>query len=323
MANTARLQIPELAASENVANGPTRINEGWNKIDNTDFGYEDFLQAGIINSTDWEFTANINSGTGALGSTANTGGTAWLLDYVLLNGALMRSVTTPATLSGLTTVAKPESGAYMSIAFAITATKWNAAATVAAYSGVQKATEAEAINAPAAVASESTRIKDVIVKNTAGVYSIVHQIDRRPWAKGAYARIIRTSGSYSIGVSAGALIDSANLALRVECTGRPIRLVLRGVASYGATPGVAGFGFRMGGSALEGTGYGLTAFSGVASGIFPVAAIYDAIPSAGSHLFQPSWENSAGTLSLTTTEATPVLFTVEELRSKSANNGTS
>ncbi len=178
MTNTARLQIPELSASENVANGPTRINEGWTKIDNTDLGYEDFLQAGVVRSTDWSFTANIVGGTGTLGSTASVGGIAWLSDPVL-SGGLMRTVTIPATLSGLVPPSKPATGKFMTIGFELTPATWNGSAEVSLVSGIEKSTEAEAKAAPPPVTSGKIRIRDVVVHNTSGTYSIVVQYDRR------------------------------------------------------------------------------------------------------------------------------------------------
>jgi hypothetical protein len=186
MTNTARLAIPELAASELVSEGPTKINSALTTIDNINRGDHDFLQAGCVVSTDWSLTGNINSSTGALGSTGNTGGTAWLPDPVI-SGALMRSVTTPATLSGIAPSLLPASTKFVSVAYELTPSTWGAKATVTAHSGVEKATEAEAIAAPPGTTAGKLQVRRVIVKNTAGVYSIVAQWDVRPWATGGNA----------------------------------------------------------------------------------------------------------------------------------------
>lgn len=156
-------------------------------LDNLNEGQQDFLQAGVVESTDWSFTATINSSTGALGSEAATGGKAWLPDPVI-SGALMRSVTSTATLSGLTPSTLPTTGKYMTIGIELTASTWGEKATVSVKSGTEKSTEAEAEAASPAVTSGKIRVRDVIVKNTSGVYSIVKQIDRRLWATGGEAK---------------------------------------------------------------------------------------------------------------------------------------
>lgn len=148
-----------------------------------------WLQAGVVESSDWSFTANINSGTGALGSTGNTGGKAFLPDPVVSND-LMPSITSSATLSGIAPSLLPASGKYVSCAFELTPSTWAAAATVSAHSGVEKATEAEAIAAPPATTAGKIQVRRVIIHNTAGVYSITAQEDVRPWATGADWRAV-------------------------------------------------------------------------------------------------------------------------------------
>lgn len=156
-------------------------------LDNINEGHQDFLQAGVVEASDWNFTAAINSFTGVLASEASTGGKAWLPDPVI-SGALMRSVTTSAALSGLTPSTLPTTGKYMTIGFELAASTWGEKATVSVKSGIEKGTEAEAEAASPAISSGKIRVRDVIVKNTSGVYSIVKQIDRRLWATGGEAK---------------------------------------------------------------------------------------------------------------------------------------
>lgn len=191
----------------------------WNAVGNQ--GYQDLLQAGVIASTDWSFTANINSGTGALGSTGTTGGTAWLPDPVI-SGALMRSVTTPATLSGLAPT-PPLTTKYVSVGFELAPSIWGGAATVSVKTGIEKNTEAEAIAAPAATTAGKIKIRDVVIKNTAGVYSIAAPRDRRPWARGFLAS--RALASSFEATTATAVPE---LTIRAECTGVPIQATIAG-----------------------------------------------------------------------------------------------
>ncbi len=154
------------------------------KLDTLNEGQQDFLQAGVVKSTDWSFTATINSGTGAIGSSSEVAeSVAWLPDPVV-SGALMRSVTAKAALSGIAPSLLPASGKYVSCAFELTPSTWGAKATVTAHSGVEKNTEAEAIAAPPATTAGKIQVRRVIIKNTAGVYSIVAQEDVRLWATG-------------------------------------------------------------------------------------------------------------------------------------------
>lgn len=140
----------------------------------------DQFQPGVVTANDWSMTASIVGGTGVLGSAGNTGGTAW----IKVASALLRTSTVSATLSGIAPPSLPVSGKFMSIGLQLTPGVFGGAATVSAVSGVEKATEAEALAAPANEVAGKLRIRDVIVKNTAGVFSIAAQRDRRPWARG-------------------------------------------------------------------------------------------------------------------------------------------
>jgi hypothetical protein len=186
-------------------------------IDNINHGHQDFLQAGVVESADWTFTANIVSGTGELGSTGTTGGKAWLPDPVL-SGALMRTVTALAKLEKLKPGSLPSSGKYMSVAFEIAPAAedgWDNAVTVTAHSGVEKSTEAEAIAAPPATTAGKIKICDVVIRNAAGVYSIGAQRDRRPWAKGAWARV-KPSGL----TKSTSFTEISSTAVRMELSGK-------------------------------------------------------------------------------------------------------
>jgi microcystin-dependent protein len=154
-------------------------------LDEVNEGQADWLQAGVVAATDWSLTGNINSGTGALGSTGNTGNTAWLPDPVV-SGALMRSVTTPATLSGIAPSLLPSTTKYVSCAYELTPSTWGAKATVTAHSGEEKATQAEAEAAPPATTAGKIQVRRVVIKNTTGVYSIVAQEDVRRSSEAIY-----------------------------------------------------------------------------------------------------------------------------------------
>jgi hypothetical protein len=322
MTSTARLQIPELAGSENVANGPTRINEGWSKVDNTNLGHQDFLQAGVIASTDWSFTANINSGTGALGSTGTTGGTAWLPDPVV-SGALMRSVTTPATLSGLAPTTKPASGKYMTIGYELAPASWGTAATVSVVSGTEVVTEAEALESSPAITAGRIRLRDVVVHNSSGTYSIVHERDRRPWARGFYYTSLLSPNKETTG-GALAVISASELGFRAECRSGLVRI--RGWGSFRCSSAEVEceLGIFLDGSALNYGAIYEPRFSSAHRAFTMLADLPLSV--TGSRLLQLAWRVSGGaTLTALgeTGSSAGVFFSVEEIMRQNTNNGTS
>jgi len=301
-------------------------------MDGMNEGHQDFLQAGVVRSTDWAFAATINSGTGALGSEGVTGGVAWLPDPVV-SGALMRTVATPARLENLTTGGLPTSGKYTAISYALEATKWGAAPNKGVVPGVQKNTQAEAEAAFPALGPGVISIRDIVVKNTAGVYSIVFGRDRRPWAGGAH--VLCSSFSESGGRLAGStsyvILEGGNLQRRLECSGMPLRFTYlcnaTELPSEGSAYHVTVFGdgvnLQPNGGVINadrvyGTGpqtYPTTYFVGFA---------WEYTPSAGSHLFSPYHRTTATGINKEggPNAASTCYFSIEEVR-PSAHNGIS
>ncbi len=327
---TDRLSLELLAedGSDPVTVYRQAINSNAAALDVLNLGLQDILQPGVVGENDWAITATIVGGIGTLGTEGFIHGTAWLPDPVI-SGALMRSVRpNHAALSGLVAPALPTSGKYINLGFELAATTWGAPPTVSLVAGAEQTTEAAAIAAPAAESVTTLRIKDVVVKNTAGVYSIVHQRDRRPWANGASATIERTSGNIVVTSGTPILLDATGLALRVECSGLPVRVFLDAAVFVMAEERL-NLGFRMDGVAINGTADGaLRTFNnpnGSAGVNLPVATGYEFTPAAGSHLFQVTGYRPSGSSSSTevlSIAAKPLLFGVKEVR-PSANNGTS
>jgi hypothetical protein len=285
----------------------------------------DTKRAGVLNATDWSFTPTINSGTGALGSTAATGGAAWLPDQ-FGSGVLVRSQTIPAKLENLTG-GLPASGKYMAISYALEATAWNAAASVRVIRGLEKNTQAEA-EAAFPGAEHIVKVCDIVVKNTAGVYSIVFTRDRRPWANGAFSYIKRTAGTVAIPSAefeTAEALDPSRLSTRVECSGLPIRLALDATIVTNSSGGAALLGFWDNGVAVDGTGAsGHAQFLWAGEIWLPFVIEYKFTPTIGSHLFQPMGRHFSGPVAnLVSSNAEPLLFTVEEITRPHANNGNS
>lgn len=167
----------------------------------------DVYQPGVVESSDWVPGAgSINSGTGVLQFTA-FGGAAWLPGPV---SGLVRTFTASSTVAGLKPPVLPGPAGYLCVGVELTAS--GAAAVVNVVSGAEQVSEAAAIAAPPAVSSGKMRVRNVIVLNTGGVYSIAKEIDRRPWALGhilgAPPYISRTT-NWGIQVGESALVFGA------------------------------------------------------------------------------------------------------------------
>lgn len=203
MTSTSRLQIPEVASSENISSGPAKINEGWTAVDNVNQGQQDFLQPGIVGSPSWSFTATINTSTGAISSEASVAeSVAWLPDPVI-SGALMRSSTTAGAITGIGPSKLPVSGKYISAAVEITPGHWGGPATVTVHSSTEeKSTEAEAKEHPPATTSGKLQIRRFIIHYSGTIYSIGFQSqeDLRPWATGSSPVASTTAPTFAPGV---------------------------------------------------------------------------------------------------------------------------
>lgn len=187
----------------------------------------------------------------------------------------------------------------------------------------------------ASVPADSLLLADVHVPAADTTIANTQIRDRRKWARGAYRRLAVTSaggGVYTTTSANYALISSATLAPRIECSGAPLRLTLQGVWSVDTTSPAVAFGFTLDSAGVNGVSavgsswvlnY-LFSQIGADTNAWPIHLQYDVIPSAGSHTIGPVWAVSAGvTLRIRAQPQIPLLFTVEELvRPDAANNAT-
>jgi hypothetical protein len=184
-------------------------------------------------------------------------------------------------------------------------------------------------NTPATT-NNRLRIADVMVYNNSGTYQWgfsgtatqgVNWIDRRPWARRARATLIPTPslGYYEYtGNQAMTAIDVTNLSIRLECSGNfPVRQTLTATVQVGASTDFEP-GFLIDGVSVSPS----TQVEGGGPGIYlPVNVVYEAIPSAGSHLFQAGVLIASYTnpVYLYTAPNTSLIYTVEEVMVGFAN----
>jgi microcystin-dependent protein len=174
---TTNRHLPYPTGKDLIPEGPAEMQAIATALDAENRGEVDFLQAGVVQATDWSFTAKLeNTATCALESTATTGGVAWL---PLTAIGLVRSVTTAAKLKALKPASLPSPSKYMTVGFELTPSTSGAAATVSVVSGAEQTTQALAEAHSPAITAGKARIRDIVILNTAGVYSIASQTERR------------------------------------------------------------------------------------------------------------------------------------------------
>jgi hypothetical protein len=176
----------------------------------------------------------------------------------------------------------------------------------------------------AALPSSAMLLADVLVPATDTTISNSQIRDRRKWARGAYVRITRTSGSMAVTSTTLTPIDSTNLAPRIECSGVPLRLTLRAQLSHQTAgqriflaPSVDLVVPESGTDVIEWRELG-----GVSEGSWQNFE-YEWVPTAGSHILQWLWRTPAGTGNMMSAVGAPCILTVEELvRQNAKNNAT-
>lgn len=173
--HTTNRSFPYPTKNDFVEETPSEVEELAKHLDEENTGDIDFLQTGVVSSSDWEGSWEINAATGAVKRKANMGGTAWL---PLAAIGLCRSVTAAARPEA--TGSKPATGKYAVVGVELTPSTWGGPATLSATTtGAEQTTQKAAEEHVPAVTAGSIRIYDLVVLNTAGVYSIVTQWDRR------------------------------------------------------------------------------------------------------------------------------------------------
>lgn len=178
----------------------------------------------------------------------------------------------------------------------------------------------------AALPNSCLLLADVLVG--AAVSSLSNTVirDRRPFARGAYYRLVRTANAAAgndYGTSSASLIelDATNLKPRIECTGNPIRVTLRGRAAISIAATIK-YALWMDGAGTDGwSTEGSFGFQTGGAAELPLYASWDMVPAAGSHRFSPAYTTTAGTLTTYARSTLPLELTIEEfVRANTANN---
>jgi hypothetical protein len=247
-----------------------------------------------------------------------TGDTIWFL-----GGTAQTRGTMPSPGTTLTAPAGA-SGNYQSIALdAVPPTLYNGPCTYVISAGTAVTSANLAAANPAVLAAGNVRVWDGICQNTGGTsWALVTSTlvpaatgrDRRPWARGAFDELVKTAAS-NLTSTAAALVDSANLAARVECSGVPVRVKFYSTAASYAAAAIDQAAFS---TVVDGSYLGQANMT-VESTTSQWSVIYEYVftPAAGSHLFQAGYFlTAAGTLTLSN-----FTMVIEEIVRQNTNNG--
>lgn len=173
----------------------------------------------------------------------------------------------------------------------------------------------------AALPNDCLRLADVLMPISSTTVTTANIRDRRPWARGAYNRIIRAASSYTTVSASYALIDSTNLQPRIECSGVPLRVTLIGQVTHSTSGAITRFLPTIDGVVAETGATDMFVSNTPASGANDAQRwSWDVLPSAGSHLVGWSWRTSTATATLSAVAATPLLMIVEEIIRPNTSN---
>lgn len=174
----------------------------------------------------------------------------------------------------------------------------------------------------AALPASAMRLADVLVPAAfAGpLVTATHIRDRRPWARGAYSRTVQLAGAdYAVSGTSFAALDATNLQKRIECSGKPLRVEFRAVATQDATGGrQLEVQPRIDGATALGTAGMLEQRAASHNGIVEVE--WELAPTAGSHLIAVYAKVNAGTVTLQRGADYEVQMVIQEILRESASN---
>lgn len=179
-----------------------------------------------------------------------------------------------------------------------------------------------------ALPDSAVRLADVLVAASDTAISDSEIRDRRTWARGAYRRIERTSAplvgsntadEYRTTSTSTVTIDATNLKPRIECSGVPLRVKLIGTVGYtDATAAEVAFALLVDG-AESGR---FSQHSGSLGSAFRVPALeWELVPAAGSHIIEPAWTTTAGTVRFLASADKHARLTIEETVRQNTSNG--
>lgn len=295
---------------------------------NVDPGITDVLQAGVVGGGDFACSSISLSGSNL--SLTVAAGLGWV---PRASGVLVR-VTSILQSFSPPIGSLPASGQYAVYGLEIDTTVGQASPNFSIVKGVDTATALTtasliAANSPA-TSSGKLRIADFAILNSAGTAKFSNNtfsgtqgtnwIDRRPWARGAFYKIVPTSSPSTTSSSSTPLTPASDWSARLECSGAPMLIEFGGSGFTHTTSGgilslsllVDGVGATGVGCRLAGGGPDIN--NSLYEGAIGLVVPYT--PSAGSHLFAWTFATNTGTVALPSCS-----WSIREDIRQNSNNG--
>ncbi len=184
MANESTLyKLKTPAGAEKVSEYPTLDKEMAKQLDEVLNEVQDIVQAGVVGSTSWSFTASIAEATAELGFAGEIAESiAWLPNPTYTGGRLLRTITPKEKPAGEIAPTKPNEGKYVAIAYELSPSTHNAACTLKLHAGTEEATEKSALEHAPSTSITRIQVRRVVIENVGGKYKIASQEDVRPYA---------------------------------------------------------------------------------------------------------------------------------------------
>jgi hypothetical protein len=181
-------------------------------------------------------------------------------------------------------------------------------------------------NGAAALPATAMRLADVLIPAAAVTMLAANVRDRRTMARGAYRLLLRNANAaagndYITSSVVAVVVDSTNLAPRIECSGVPIRMNLVGQTGSSVSGDTVAISMRMDSVAINGGAIGNIGV--ISSGFgYDTNKTWPFVPTAGSHVLAPWYYRAAGTgnATLYARAAIPLVFEVKETVRPNADN---
>ena len=175
----------------------------------------------------------------------------------------------------------------------------------------------------AALPASSLRLADVLIPTGAATVAAGNIRDRRPWARGGYARV--TSNATQTTAATSPTEISTALRVRLEVSpNSTIRAAFRGKLSNNTAGAVVVVHHREDGNNVNRTDSFTVGGIGFAAGYAVSGEVvwdWEPIGGAGSRLFSPWWRVSSGLATLVGGTSEDYQFTVQEIPLRAALNG--
>lgn len=173
-------------------------------------------------------------------------------------------------------------------------------------------------NGAAALPNDYLRLADILVPAGSSSVSAGNVRDRRPWARGFFRLLSRSSGSMATSSGSWSEMDTTNLKSRFECAGNLIRVTTRGKgATTTSGPGTLAPGID---GVQPGTAYQDFGPTGATGGL-NLGAVWLLNIAAGSHLLSMGYFcGGGGTLTVDGNSTNRFDLVIEEMTKPSADN---